>query len=64
MLRALLVLTAVTGCGPAGLTPKVTPAAVTTAPAIELPTHRGGTFSLARERAERDVVLVFYRGHW
>ena len=65
MLRLALVLAIVaSGCGIVGLSPKSTPAAVTMAPAIELPTHRGETFSLAGERAKRDVVLVFYRGHW
>ena len=35
----------------------------TTAPNISAVSTQG-TFSLATELKQRDVVLVFYRGHW
>jgi hypothetical protein len=34
------------------------------APSYTLPSHLGGQVSLADLRAQGDVVLVFYRGHW
>lgn len=64
MVRALIVLVLASGCSIVGLSPKATPAAVAIAPAIDLPTHRGDRFTLAEQRDKRDVVLVFYRGHW
>ncbi len=34
------------------------------APDFTLPAHRGGTVTLSDFREKRDVILVFYRGHW
>lgn len=34
------------------------------APDFTLPAHRGGTVTLSDFRGKRDVILVFYRGHW
>lgn len=35
-----------------------------TAPDFTLPAHRGGTVTHSDFRGKRDVILVFYRGHW
>lgn len=34
------------------------------APDFTLPAHEGETVTLSDFRAKRDVLLVFYRGHW
>ena len=34
------------------------------APDFRLYTHTGEIFQLSHARGARDVVLVFYRGHW
>lgn len=34
------------------------------APDFTLPAHEGGPVTLSDFRGKRDVLLVFYRGHW
>lgn len=34
------------------------------APDFTLPAHDGGAVTLSDFRGKRDVLLVFYRGHW
>lgn len=34
------------------------------APDFTLRSHRGGTLTLSEFRGKRDIILVFYRGHW
>jgi cytochrome oxidase Cu insertion factor (SCO1/SenC/PrrC family) len=34
------------------------------APDFTLESHRGGTVTLSQFRGKKDVILVFYRGHW
>lgn len=34
------------------------------APDFTLPAHGGGTVTLSDHQGKRDVILVFYRGHW
>lgn len=34
------------------------------APDFTLPAHGGGIMTLSDFRGRRDVILVFYRGHW
>ncbi len=36
----------------------------TRAPDFTLETKEGGSFSLSQLRTRKNVVLVFYRGHW
>jgi hypothetical protein len=36
----------------------------TMAPDFSLPTLEGDTITLSGFRGEKDVILVFYRGHW
>ena len=36
----------------------------TTAPDFTLESKDGGTVTLSQFRGKKDVVLVFYRGHW
>jgi cytochrome oxidase Cu insertion factor (SCO1/SenC/PrrC family) len=36
----------------------------TSAPDFTLETKDGGTVTLSQFRGKKDVVLVFYRGHW
>lgn len=59
-MRALALLAA-TGCVTA-IHPREGVLA-TSAPNLSAPSTRG-TFSLANELKQHDVVLVFYRGHW
>ena len=49
-----------------GLRPAAPPTLATTAraAAFTLPSHEGRTVALSDVLAQRDVVLVFYRGHW
>lgn len=41
-----------------------TPAVGEKAPNFELPDEHGRPFNLAKEAAERPIVLIFYRGDW
>lgn len=34
------------------------------APDFTLPSYRGDTLTLSDARGDRDILLVFYRGHW
>ena len=63
--RGAIVL-ALAGCTGSvfGLKPKAAAPQLARAAEFTLPAQDGSRVTLATELADRDVVLVFYRGHW
>ncbi len=62
MWAATLALLTLTACALYTRTPPVSTEA--TAPGFELPTHTGGTVSLADLTRLGPAVIIFYRGNW